>query len=452
MKRRKFIGKTAIGTAGLTVAGSLVSLSACTGANDKIVLALIGSGSRGTSTIIGTCKVNENVEIKTICDVNDFKASKAIDQIEKELGYKPGHSKNMKEVFNDPDIDAVMISTPEHWHTLATVWACQAGKHVYVEKNPTLSVHEGQKLIEAQKKYKKVVQVGFQNRSVPYAFSARDYIQNGKLGQIIHVKTYNMLGPSSWKPVKDSNVPKGLDWDGWLGPAEYRPYNEGIHNMRSRGGWTNYWDFSGGTMADDASHILDLTRLVLGDPGHPKSIYGWGGNYAFGVEREVPEFQSIVYDFEKYEITCESGNATRYLKKTPDQIRRSNSEFPNWNQNATRIEIYGTEGLMYLGRHGGGWQVFGENGEILAEEAGDHPDKFHQQNFIESIRNRKEPNGNVLQGHLSASLVHLGNICYRNGNKQLLFNSENEEFLNNDEANRLLKSSYRENYKMPDKV
>jgi hypothetical protein len=140
------------------------------------------------------------------------------------------------------------------------------------------------------------------------------------------------------------------------------------------------------------------------------------------------------------------------LKKTPDKIRRSSAEFPDWNQNATRIEIYGTEGLMYLGRHGGGWQVIGENSEVLAEEAGDHPDKFHQQNFIESIRNKKEPNGNVLQGHLSASLVHLGNICYRIGNKQLLFSYENEEFINNNEANRLLKSSYRDNYKMPDKV
>jgi predicted dehydrogenase len=335
---------------------------------------------------------------------------------------------------------------------LATVWACQAGKHVYVEKNPTLSIWEGQKIMEAGKKYKRIVQVGFQNRSVPYAFSARQYIESGNLGQVIHVITYNMLGPNNWKPFPDSEIPEGLDWDAWLGPAKYRPYNEGIHNMRSRGGWTNYWDFSGGTLSDDASHILDLTRLVLGDPGHPKSIYGWGGSFIFGGNKEVPEFQSITYNFEKYAITCESGNATKYLKKTPDKIRRSKSEFPDWPQNATRIEIYGTEGLMYLGRHGGGWQVVGENEEIIAEEGGDHPDKFHQQNFIESIRKRKEPNGNILQGHLSASLIHLGNICFRVGNKQLIFDPESEKFQNNDDANNLLKSSYRDNYKMPDKV
>jgi len=452
MKRRSFIHKTIAGSTGIALTGSLFAIQSCKSPNGKIVMALIGSGARGMGTIIGTCKNNENVEIKTVCDVNDFKASKALNQIEKELGHKPGRVKNMKEVFDDQDIDAVMISTPEHWHTLAAVWACQADKHVYVEKNPTLSIWEGQKLMEAQKKYKRVVQIGFQNRSVPYAYSAREFIQSGKLGQIMHVKTYNMLGPSSWKRVPDSEIPEGLDWDAWLGPAEYRPYNEGVHDMRSRGGWTNYWDFSGGTMADDASHILDLTRLVLGDPGHPKSIYGWGGNHVFGVNREVPEFQSVTYEFEKFALTCESGNATRYLKKTSNKIRHSKTELPDWAQNATRIEIYGTDGLMYLGRHGGGWQVVGEKGEILAEEYGDHPDKFHQQNFIESIRNRKDPNSNVLQGHLSASLVHLGNICYRVGNKQLIFDPENEVFPDNDEANKLLKTTYREKYKMPDKV
>ncbi|MDB4584310.1 Gfo/Idh/MocA family oxidoreductase [Draconibacterium sp.] len=452
MKRRRFIGKTVIGTAGLTVTGSLVSLSSCNGANDKIVMALIGSGSRGTDTIIGTCKVNENVEIKTICDVNDFKASAAIDRIEKELGYKPGHSKNMKEVFDDKEIDAVMISTPEHWHALATVWACQAGKHVYVEKNPTLSIWEGKKMIEAAEKYKRIVQVGFQNRSAPYAFSAKEYITSGKLGQIIHVKTYNMLGANNWRPQPDGEIPNGLDWDSWLGPAAYRPYNDGIHNMNSRGGWTNFWDFSGGALSDDASHIMDLARFVLGDPGHPKSIYGWGGNYAFGVEKDVPEFQSITYNFDKFELTCESGNATNYLKKTPGNIRNSNSEFPDWKQNATRIEIYGTEGMMYLGRHGGGWQVIGENGEIVAEEYGTVPDTAHQQNFIESIRERKEPNGSVLQGHLSASLVHLGNITFRAGNKQLLFDTENENFKDNKEANQFLKTGYREGFTIPENV
>ena len=182
MKRRDFIGKTAIGVTGLTIGASgMITTASCKGANDKVVLAIIGSGSRGTGTIINCCKVNENVEIKTVCDVNDLKAGKAIAAIEKELGYKPVRSRNMKEVYDDPDIDAVWISTPEHWHALATVWACQAGKDVYVEKNPTINIWEGRKMVEAAKKYKRIVQIGFQNRSAAYGFSAREYVRSGKL-------------------------------------------------------------------------------------------------------------------------------------------------------------------------------------------------------------------------------------------------------------------------------
>lgn len=453
MKRRDFIEKTAIGTAGLSLGPAFLTVSGrFKGANDKIVLALIGAGSRGTGTIINACKINENVEVKTICDVNDIKASRAINTAEKELGYRPGRSRHMKEVFNDKDIDAVWIATPEHWHALATVWACQAGKDVYVEKNPTISIWEGRKMIEAAEKYRRIVQIGFQNRSAPYAFSAREYIKSGKLGNIVHVKSYNMLGGSKWLPKPDCPVPEGLDWDAWLGPAPYVPYNPNIHDMEDRGGWGNYWAYSGGVLADDASHVLDLARMVLGDPDHPKSVYAWGGNYAWGSEKETPEFQDITYDFGKFTLSCDSGNATNYMKKTPNYIRMDPTLFPDWRTNATRTEIYGTEGLMYLGRHGGGWQVKGEDSKLIAEGGGVFPDNDHQKNFIESLRTRKKPNGDVVQGQYSATLVHLANIAYRVGNKQLLFDPQNEMFIGNDEANKLLRTSYRENYKMPETV
>ncbi len=421
-------------------------------ANDKIVLAIIGSGSRGTGTIISTCKINANVVIKTVCDVNDLKADKAISAIEKQLGYKPQRSKNMKEVFDDKDVDAVWISTPEHWHSLATVWACQAGKDVYVEKNPSISIWEGRKMVEAAEKYKRIVQIGFENRSAPYAFSAREYIKSGKLGQIVAVKSYNMLGGNKWMPKPDTAVPNGLNWDAWLGPAPYVPYNPNIHSMDDRGGWGNYWAYSGGVLADDASHVMDLARLVLGDPGHPKSVYGWGGNNAWGSQKETPEFQCITYDFGSFTLTCDNGNATNYMKKTPNNIRMDPTLFPDWRTNATRTEIYGTEGLMYLGRHGGGWQVKGEDSKLIAQDGGVFPDPDHQKDFIESLRTRKKPNGTALQGHLSASLVHLGNICYRVGNKQLYFDGEKERFIGNEDANKLLKTAYRDNYRMPDKV
>jgi predicted dehydrogenase len=452
MKRRKFISTAVNGVAGISLQASIMATASFKGANDKIVLALVGSGLRGTATIISTCKVNKNVEIKTICDVKTTRLEASIGLIEKELGYRPASTKNMKEVFDDKDIDAVWISTPEHWHALATIWACQAGKDVYVEKTPALSIWEGRKIIEAAEKYKRIIQIGFQNRSAAYGFSARDYIKSGKLGKVVHVKCYNMLGGEKWIPQPDQETPQWIDWDAWIGPAQYRPFNPGITIPLGRGGWCDFWAFSGGALSDDASHVMDLARLVLGDPPHPKSVYACGGNWPFNSEKETPEFLSITYDFGDFTMTCDSGNATSYMKKTPNNIRMDPKLYPDWRTNATRTEIYGTDGLMYLGRHGGGWQVKGENSEILAQDGGIFPDVDHQINFIESIRTRMNPNGDIKQGQLSSCLVHLGNIAFRVGNKQLYFDADNERFIDNDEANKLLKPFYRENYKIPENV
>lgn len=453
MKRRDFIGKTVIGTAGISLGASFMPLSSSfQGANDKIVLALVGSGGRGLGTIISTCKVNTNVEIKTVCDVKTTRIEAALSTIEKELGYKPKSTKSMKEIFDDKDIDAVWIATPEHWHALATVWACQAGKDVYVEKNPTISIWEGRKMIEAAEKYKRIVQIGFQNRSAGYGFTARDYIKSGKLGKIVTVKSYNMLGGRKWMPQPDQETPKWIDWDAWIGPAQYRPFNPNITDPNGRGGWLDFWSFGGGALSDDASHVMDFARHVLGNPPPPKSVYACGGNWPWGSKKETPEFISITYDFGDFTMTCDSGNATNYMKKAPNSIRMSTTEFPDWRTYACRTEIYGTEGLMYLGRHGGGWQVKGADSKIIAQDKGIFPDIEHQKNFIESLRTRKKPNCDVEQGHLSASLVHLGDIAYRVGNKQLNFDSKTEQFIGNDDANKLLKTTYRENYKMPEKV
>ena len=160
MKRREFLGKTLAGTAGIALGTTSMLTSSCKGSNDKVVLALIGAGSRGRDTIISCCRQNPNVEIKTVCDVNDLKASSAVEAIGKELGYIPVSTRYMKEVLDDRDVDAVWISTPDHWHALATIWACQAGKDVYVEKSPSHSIWEGKKMTEAAKKYRQIVQVG----------------------------------------------------------------------------------------------------------------------------------------------------------------------------------------------------------------------------------------------------------------------------------------------------
>jgi predicted dehydrogenase len=455
MERRSFINKAVQGTLGLSLGYSVLgNAKSATSANDKIILALIGCGGRGISVLSGIVNVDNNIEVKYLCDVNETLVAipKEIERYNKKQGYAPKFVNNMKKVFDDKDVDAVVIATPEHWHTLATIRALQAGKHVFVEKNPTLSIWEGQKMVEAAKKYGKVVQIGFENRSAPYAFSAREYIQSGKLGTIVHVKSYCMLGGTKWMPKPDAPVPSGLNWEEWLGPAKQVPYNPNRHSMTSRGGWLDFWDYGGGALSDDASHVMDLARLVLGDPGHPKSVCASGGNIAFNSQKETPEFLSIMYDYEKYTLTCESGNATNYMKKTPNNIRMDPTLFPDWRTNATRTEIYGTEGLMYLGRHGGGWQVKGEDSKLIAQDGGVFPDPDHHKDFIAALRTNKKPFGDVLQGHLSASLVHLADIAYRVGNKQLFFDSKTERFTNSEDANKLLKGNYRTPYTIPDNV
>ena len=292
---------------------------------------------------------------------------------------------------------------------------------------------------------KRVVQCGTQNRSGPYGLAAREYIAAGRLGKVVHVKVFNMLGGGKWNPSPDRDPPSQLDWDRWLGPAPKVPFNPG------RMGWYSWWDYSGGALAGDGSHQLDLARMVIGDPPHPKAVYCAGGNLAFGSQRETPEMQAITYDFGNFTMTCENTTFPPYMKKTPGHIRMGD-KFPAWAQNATRIEIYGTKQMMYVGRHGGGWQAVTGGGKVVAEEPGIHPDRWHQPNFIDCVRSRKQPNGDVEQGHLSACLVHLGNLAYRVGNKQLLFNAQTETFSNSQPGNKLLKPAYRENYRIPDEV
>ncbi|MFI5193396.1 MAG: Gfo/Idh/MocA family protein [Chitinophagales bacterium] len=452
MKRRNFIGRLSLGTVGLTVqrSGLIAPLHR---ANNKIVLALIGCGGRGIQVLNGIIKENEQVEVKYFCDVNE--TLEAIpEQIEihkQKQGYAPKFETDMRKIFDDNSVDAVVIATPEHWHTLAAVWALQAGKHVYVEKNPTLSIWEGQKLVEATQKYKKVLQIGFQNRSAPYGLSAREYIKSGKLGKLVHIKCYNMLGGSKWVARPDAAVPAGLNWDHWQGPAKRVPYNPNRHSMTSRGGWLDFWSYGGGPLSDDASHVMDLARIALGNPGHPKSVYCTGGNIGFHSAKETPEFLNITYDYGDFAMTCESGSCTNYMTKEGNEVRFG-TQWPYWPQNATRIEIYGTDRLMYLGRHGVGWQVMEKDGKVVDMDKGYFPDKFHQKNFIDAIRTGIAPNGDAHQGHLSASLVHLADIAYRTGNKQLIFDAGSEKFTNSPEANELLKGQYHPDFQISENV
>ncbi|MDR1102669.1 MAG: Gfo/Idh/MocA family oxidoreductase [Tannerella sp.] len=412
-------------------------------AGNKTVLALVGAGGRGTQLILGMKQCTEGVEVKYVCDVDSERGGNVISELGKLQGYEPGRETDMRRVFDDREVDAVVVATPEHWHAPATVLACQAGKDVYVEKNVCLSSEEGRKMTEAAARHGRIVQCGTQNRSAGYAFSAREYIASGKLGKIVTVKAYCMLpGTREWILKPDSPVPDGLDWDRWLGPAEAVPYNVSRHKA-----WSDWWAYSGGNaMSGDASHVIDLARMALGDPPLPGSVFCAGGRVLFDDRRDIPDNQTVVFDMGAYPLSLESSQYGNYMYKTPQEVRFSD-RFPEWRNNATRIEIYGTEGLMFLGRHGGGWQVFGKDWELLAQATGYFPDEAHHRNFIDCIRSRKTPNAPIEQGVLSAAMINLANLSYRSGKKLVGIDPLTGAITaGNAEAAALDSRSYREGY------
>ncbi len=414
-------------------------------ANDKVVLALIGAGGRGTQVILGMQKCLPGVEVKYVCEVDKERGGRVIDELGKQQGYNPQRVDDMRRTFEDKDVDAVVICTPEHWHALATVWACQAGKDVYVEKLISLNIPEGRKMIDAAKRYNRIIQCGFQNRSGEYNIKAHDYIKSGKLGKIVLVKAYCMLpGNKPWLYKEDESVPEGLNWDLWLGPAPTVPYNVSRHK-----GYNEFWAYSCGLPLADCCHVIDLARMVLGDPGNPKSAFCAGGRVLYDDNRDIPDNQTITYDLGEFPMTVEASIYGEYLQKAPPEVRYSREVFPNWPFLSDRMEIYGTEGMMYLGRHGAGWQVLGADSNVIAQEYGFFPDEEHQKDFINCIRTRKTPNANIEQSHLSSTLVHLANLSYRVGKKQLYYNSESELVTNSDEANLISEGTYRQGFEVP---
>lgn len=450
MNRRQFLNSSIQSAAGITLGTTALGFSSgrAFGANNKVVLGLIGAGPRGSLLAEGIMKDAKNVETKYVCDVDDTRGHGVIRNIAKIQGYAPKRVVDMREVFDDKDVDAVIVATPGQWHALATVWACQAGKDVYVEKCISMSIWEGRKMLEAAEKYNRVVQCGMQNRSMPESISARDYIKSGKLGKIVHVKVNNLHEGEAWRSKPDSEPPEGLNWDLWLGPAPEVPYNENRHKE-----YPSYWDYSGGVLARTGCHTLDLARMIIGDPPHPTSASSAGGRIAFKDTKETPDMAAVVYDYGDFTMTLEHAEFMPYMMRTIyiEDVCYGD-KFPYWPQCSTRIEIYGKERMMYIGPHGGGWQVFEKNGRVVAQEYGCWDNRPHYLNFIDCVRSRKKPNCNIEEGHQSASLAHLANVSLRTGNKQLLFDAETETFANNKEADKLLKPAYRKHYRIPDVV
>lgn len=415
-------------TAATLAASSALSASRVLGANERVRIGLIGSGGRGRQDL-GTFLKQSDVDVVAICDVYEPFREQGISMTEGRA--KP--YKDFRRVLEQKDIDAVIVATPDHWHALMTIAACDAGKDVFCEKPLTLMAGEGQKMVAAARRHQRVVQTGSQQRSGPHYIEAVQLIREGGLGEVhrIHAGMQRNIYPGLKPTALTGGLTPQLDWDMWLGPAPARPFDpfRCIYNFR----W--FWDYSGGQMTNWGAHHLDIARWIIGAAA-PLRVSGAGGRMALTDGGETPDLQQVTYQFPKTVVTW-----------TASEIAEGDP---------VSLNVYGTKGMMTLTRSG--YKIKPELSPAdgkkervplrdPAERKGSDLDQAHVRNFLDCIKSRQKPNADVEEGHRSAVMCHLGNISTRL-NRTVTWNAAEEQAVNNAEANKLLLKPYRGPWKL----
>ena len=433
--RRTFM-RTA-GAAALTAA----SYSRVMGANDKINVAVVGLGGRGQNHMDNYMDI-AGCRIAALCDVNQSALERAQAKVAKKTGEAaPKGYGDMKDVFADKNVDAVSMPLPNHWHALATIWACQAGKDVYIEKPACYNVFEGKQMIAAARKYGRMVQIGSQSRSVPHKIRAMQLLADGVIGPVHTAKGLCFKRRKSIGHMEDlTQVPAGIDWDKFLGPAPMRKFNE----LRFKYNWHWFWDTGNGDIGNQGVHEVDIARWGLGNVGMSAAVASTGGKYAYTDDQETPNTQFASFDYGGKQIQFEVRGLL--TGGEGDLVRRGG--------NYVGDLFYGTDGWMSV--DGAGFQVYkGEKSEKSMDEKneGGKDTIPHMENFIACCksRNYKELHADVEIGVASADLCHLANISYRVG-RSLKFDSAKMHFGGDAEANKLLTRDYRKPYVVPEKV
>ena len=434
--RRKFLSQSGQAVAVATMATVPLGLTerVVVASSDTLVFGLIGCGGMGTFNLLNHLK-QPGVVCGGICDVDEDVMERCAAQVEDVSGEMPKKYSDFRKLLNNKEIDAVIIATPDHWHCLQTVYACQAGKDVYVEKPMANSIAECDLMVAAAKKYKRVVQVGQQQRSGQHWQDVVAFVQSGDLGKIRRTKIWGYFDYGKGDPQVPNDVPPAhLDYNMWLGPAPDQPYNP----SRLHGSWRHQWDFGGGLLADWGVHLLDIVLLAMNVDRPPNSVSSMGGIYIHNDRAiETPDTLSVLYDMGDHTMSWEHAGG----------IEQS---------------IYGRNyGMAFIGENGtlvanrSGWEVIPEekNGQYLmqpfpAKSGVQSNHALHAINFIEAIKSRSETICTVEDGRLAALYAHMGNIAYRSGSR-LPWDTEKNEFKDNPQANVYLKPAYREPWKWP---
>jgi predicted dehydrogenase len=365
------------------------------GPNDTIRVAVIGVRGRGKDHIGNLVKI-PGVQITTLCDVDLTTIPAAAAMVTKAGHPEPKAVQDLRRVMDDPNIDAVTIATCNHWHSLAAIWAMQAGKDVYVEKPVSHNVLEGRVMVDTARKYKRICQAGTQCRSMKGSIDAIQYIRDGKIGKVELARGLCYKSRPSIGLLPAGSVPDKVDFNLWLGPAPTRPF----HANKFHYNWHWQWDTGNGDLGNQGIHQVDVARWGLGKPGMPKSVIGLGGRLGYVDDGETPNTHVAVFDYGDSQLIFE----TRGLKTNDYKGAKVGNVF------------HGTDGYVVLTSYTGG-AAFDKDGKMVTTFKGDGN---HYQNWIDAIRSRKmeDLRGEVLEGHISSALCHLGNISYVVGEKQ----------------------------------
>jgi predicted dehydrogenase len=432
VNRRAFVKASVASVAGLS---ALSYTRAADAPNEKVALAMIGIGSTVPGSVGGRGRQLippfagfKDVDITHLCDIDDGFLPVGQKLLTARQRPEARVEKDLRRVFQDKSVDAVVVALPDHWHGLATIWACQAGKHVYVEKPASHNLSEGRRMVETARKYHRVVQLGTQGRSSASLARAAELVRSGKLGKIPSARAWMGGSRPNIGKEPDAVVPAGVDYNLWLGPAPVRPFNTNRFHYR----WHWMWDYGTGELGNNGIHALDRLRWIL-NLDAPTRVVASGGKYFYDDDQETPDTMTVTYEFPTCSVTWEH----RVWSKS----------------SGSGAEIYGENGTLVFDRQG--WHV--DKG-IEAADKGDPSGQaiegsIHQRNFIDCIKNSSEstesrPNADIEEGHKSTRLCHLGNIAFRTG-RAIRFDTQTETCRDDAEANRLLSRSYRAPFVVP---
>jgi predicted dehydrogenase len=399
--------------------------------SDRIRAGLIGCGGISTSDS-NALLAHPEAEFSVVCDVDDERIGRTIGRLGKVRPNRVEGVKDWRRVIERKDLDVIVICTPDHWHALPTIAACQAGKDVYVEKPLATTVAEGALMRDVARKTNRVVQMGTHWRSGPHYKEAVEFVQAGKIGKVRQVRCWAYLDwiTDCGNPA-DGPAPPGVDYDMWLGPAPLRPFNKNRFHFNFR--W--FWDYAGGLMTDWGVHLINIALWAMG-PEWPRTVVASGGKYALKDNTETPDTQFAIYDFPSYTLIWE-----HQVQSGLGPDRREHS-----------VAFNGSDATLIV--HTGGWEIFAEpkrRREVVDQKRAALVDETvraaHMRDFLDCVRTRRQPVENLDVGHHVSAVAHLGNVALRSKSR-IEWDAATARVVGNEAANRLLSVPYRAPWKL----